>query len=73
MSRRLSLAVLSMVFFYGLSIAFAPQPALAANCDVSACIGKCEKRGPNFGTGHGCTSWCLQTMEERKKKGLCSR
>ena len=35
MSRRLSLAFLSAMFVYGLSVGFAP-PARAANCDVNA-------------------------------------
>ena len=71
MSRRLSLAFLSMVFVYGLSIFFAPRPALAVNCDVNACISTCQKRGPNFGAGQGCTSLCLQTIEQRKKTKQC--
>jgi hypothetical protein len=66
-----SLAFLSMVFLFGLSIVFAPRPALAANCDANACISVCQKKNPQWGAGQGCTSWCLQTMEERKKKGQC--
>jgi hypothetical protein len=71
MLRRLSLAFLSMVFVYGLSIVFAPRPALAVNCDVSACISACQKRGPQFGAGQACTSGCLQTIEQRKKAKQC--
>ncbi len=68
--RRLPLAFLSAMFFYGLSIAFAPS-ALAVNCDVSACIDACSKK---CGTSAcGCASWCLQTMEERKKSGQCKK
>jgi hypothetical protein len=68
---RLLLSFLTVLFVSSLSGAFAPRPALAANCDANACISACQKRSPNFGAGQGCTSWCLQTMEERKKKGQC--
>jgi hypothetical protein len=72
MSRRLSLAFLSAMFVYGISIVSSP-PALAAgvNCDANVCISRCQKAGPQFGAGQGCVSFCLQTMEERKKKGQC--
>jgi hypothetical protein len=65
------LSFLAVLFVLGLSGAFAPRPARAVNCDANACISACQKRGPSFGAGQGCTSWCLQTMEERKKKGQC--
>ena len=73
MSRRLSLAFLSTVFVYGLSIVFAPRPALAAGvvCDVNVCISACQKRFPQGGAGQACTSGCLQTIDQRKKKGQC--
>jgi hypothetical protein len=70
MSRRLSIAFLSMIFVYGLSVVFAP-PALAVNCDVNACINVCKKQNPSYGTGHGCTSTCMQMIQERKSKGQC--
>jgi hypothetical protein len=70
MTRRLSLAFMFAALVYGQSVMFAP-PALAVNCDVNACISACQKRGPQFGTGQACTSWCLQTMEERKKAKQC--
>jgi hypothetical protein len=70
MSRRLSLAFLSAMFVYGLSIAFAPS-ALAVNCDVNACISACSKK---CGTpGCACASSCLQTMDQRKKSGQCKK
>ena len=70
MSRRLSIAFLSAMFVYGLSVAFAPS-ALAVNCSAAACIDACSKK---CGTpGCGCASWCLQTMEERKKSGQCKK
>ena len=70
--RRLSLAIFSTVLVCGLSFVSA-RPALAAGCDVNVCISTCQKRGPQFAAGNGCTSWCLQTMEERKKKGQCPK
>jgi hypothetical protein len=51
MSHRLSLAFLS-VFVFGLSIMFAPRPALAVNCDVNVCIAYCQKTGPQAGLGN---------------------
>jgi len=71
MMRRLSLAFMSAAVVYGLSIFFAPRPALAVNCDLNACISACQKRNPQFGAGQGCTSGCLQTMEQRKKAKQC--
>jgi hypothetical protein len=71
MSRRLSLAFLSVAFAYGLSVAFAP-PALA-HCDVNLCISNCQKRGPQFATGNACTSYCLQTIDALKKGGKCNK
>jgi hypothetical protein len=73
MLRSLSLAFLSAMFAYGLSIAFVPKPALAAgvNCDVNACISICQKRNPQYGAGQGCTTGCLQTIDKRKKSGQC--
>jgi len=74
MCRSLSIAFLSAMFVYALSIVFAPA-ALAAGvvCDVSACISYCQKQGPSWGAGHGCTSYCLQTIDERKKAGKCPK
>jgi len=71
MSRRLSLAFLSMVVAYGLSVAFAP-PALA-HCDVNLCISNCQKRGPQFATGQACTSTCLQRIDALRKGGKCNK
>jgi hypothetical protein len=70
MSRRLSIAFLSTIFVYGLSVVFAP-PALAVNCDVNACINFCKKQNPGYGSGNGCTTTCLQMIQERKSKGQC--
>jgi hypothetical protein len=69
MSRRLSLAFLSALIVYGLSIVFAP-PALAVNCDVNACMSKaCKgKRGTAIQV---CNSSCQLTIEDRRKKGQC--
>jgi hypothetical protein len=84
MLRRLSLAFLSIVFVYGLSISVAPGPALAArarvNCDVGRCIDRCfHMRGGgssgygqlHISSGGGCTPNCLKKMDGRKKAGLC--
>jgi len=71
MTRRLLLALLSTVFVFGLTEAFAPSPALAVNCDLNACISTCQKRNPQGGAGRVCNSNCAITMEERKKKGQC--
>ena len=68
MSRRLSFALLSMIFIFGVSAASA---APAANCDVNACIAICQKRNPQGGAGQVCNSNCMITIEERKKKGQC--
>lgn len=68
MSRRLSIAFLSTIFVYGLSVVFA-LPALAVNCDVNACIAMCKKQNPSY--GQGCTTNCMQTIQERKTKGQC--
>ena len=70
MFRRVSFAFLSAMFFYGLSIAFAPS-ASAVNCDVNACINVCSKRCPTASCV--CASYCLQTIEERKKSGQCKK
>jgi hypothetical protein len=72
MSRRFSLAFLSIVFVYGLSIVFAPRPALAVNCDVNTCINICSKG--KVGTAiQSCNSWCQITIQERKTKGQCPK
>ena len=68
MSRRLSLAFLSAMLFYGLSVAFAPS-VLAANCDVNACISTCSKKCPT--PGCMCAQNCMQAIEKRKKGGQC--
>jgi hypothetical protein len=68
MSRRTSLAFLSAMFFYGLSVAFAPS-ALAANCDVNACISTCSKKCAT--PGCMCAQNCMQAIEKRKKGGQC--
>jgi hypothetical protein len=70
MARRLSLAFLSAMLVYGLSVVFAP-PALAVNCDLNTCISICQKNNPQGGAGRACTSGCALTIEERKKKGQC--
>jgi hypothetical protein len=73
MSRSLSFAFLSAVFIYGLSAALAPS-ALAVNCDLNACMAACNKTGSGVqSAGRGCSSWCAQTMEERKAKGQCKK
>ena len=68
MSRRLSLALLSTIFIFGVSAASA---APAINCDVNACIAYCQKRNPQGGAGQACNSNCMITIEERKKKWQC--
>jgi hypothetical protein len=68
MSRRLSLAFLSAMFFYALSVAFAPS-VLAANCDVNACINACSKKCATAGCM--CAPNCMQAIEKRKKSGQC--
>jgi hypothetical protein len=68
MLRRLSLAFLSAMFVYGLSVAFAPS-ALAVNCDVNACINVCSKKCAT--PGCMCAANCLQTIDKRKKGGQC--
>ena len=70
MKRRLSLSFMFAALVYGLAVAFAPS-ALAVNCDVNACINACTKKCAT--PGCGCSSWCLQTMEERKKGGQCKK
>ena len=53
------------------AICLAP-PALAVNCDVNACISQRNKGGAGLSTsGTNCTSWCLQTMQERKAAKQC--
>jgi hypothetical protein len=69
MSRRLSLAFLSAMFFYGLSVAFAPSVLAAANCDVNACISTCSKKCATAGCM--CAPNCMQAIEKRKKSGQC--
>jgi hypothetical protein len=68
MSRRLSLAFLSAMVFYGVSVALAPS-ALAVNCDVNACINACSKKCATAGCM--CASNCMQTIDKRKKGGQC--
>jgi hypothetical protein len=68
MSRRLSLAFLSAMFFYGLAVAFAPS-VQAANCDVNACISTCSKKCATAGCM--CAQNCMQAIEKRKKDKQC--
>jgi hypothetical protein len=68
MSRRLSLAFLSAMFFYGLCVAFAPS-VQAANCDVNACVSTCSKKCA-FPSCQ-CPQNCMQAIEKRKKSGQC--
>jgi hypothetical protein len=71
MSRHRSLAFLLVVLVYGLSILFAPRPALAANsCDFNTCLNQCRKANPQWVAVY-CSTTCVQTLEERKKKGQC--
>jgi hypothetical protein len=73
MSRSRSFAFLFAVFFYGLSAALAPA-ALAVNCDLNACMAACNKTGSGVAAAsRNCSSWCAQTMEERKAKGQCKK
>jgi hypothetical protein len=65
MSRSLSFALLSAMFIYGLSAALAPA-ALAVNSTLMRAWA-CQT------AGRGCSSWCAQTMEERKAKGQCKK
>jgi hypothetical protein len=66
MSRHLSLTLLSAVFVYGLSVAFAP-PALAVNCSLPVCLKECAR----MGGGTQCSSWCDKTLTERRNSGQC--
>ena len=68
MSGRLSLAFLSAMLFYGLAAAFTPS-ALAANCDVNACINTCSKKCAT--PGCMCAKNCMQAIDKRKKGGQC--
>lgn len=70
MTRRLSLAFMFAALVYGQSVVFAP-PALAVNCDLNACIKTCNSRAGTATPGNNCTSWCLQTMQERKAAKQC--
>jgi hypothetical protein len=65
MSRRLSLAFVSTVLLYGLSVAFAP--ALAVNCSLPVCLKECAR----MGGGAQCSSWCDKTLAERRNSGQC--
>jgi hypothetical protein len=69
MTRRLSLAFMFAALVYGQSAMFA-RPALAVNCDLNKCISLCNKTGTGT-SGNNCTSWCLQTMQERKAAKQC--
>jgi hypothetical protein len=70
MMRRLSLPFMFAALVYGLSIFFAPRPALAVNCDLNACISICSKG--KVGTAlTSCNSWCQITIQERKNKKQC--
>ena len=68
MPRRLSAVFLSAMFFYGLSVAFAPS-ARAVNCDVNACISTCSKKCAT--PGCMCAQNCMQAIDKRKKGGQC--
>jgi hypothetical protein len=70
MLRRLSLAFLSSLIVYGLSIVFTPPTLAAVNCDVNACISK-ACRGKRGTAIQVCNSGCQLTIEDRKKKGQC--
>jgi len=71
MLRRLSLALLSTVFIFGLIAAFAPPVLAAVNCSLSACVSVCQKRNPQGAAGPGCNSACQITIADRKKQGQC--
>jgi len=80
MTRRLTLAFLSVIFVYGLSIDFAPRPALAqpkpapaAKCDMSTCLDECYRnRGrPGLSARMPCGVYCASDIEDGKKKGTC--
>jgi hypothetical protein len=70
MMRRLPLAFMSAALVYGQFVIFAPA-ALAVNCNLNACIKICNSKGAASTAGTGCTSWCLQTMQERKAAKQC--
>jgi hypothetical protein len=65
---RLFLASL-VALFVGLFVA--SSPVQAVNCDVNVCITACQKSNPQGGAGRTCTSSCMLTIEDRKKKGQC--
>jgi hypothetical protein len=67
MSRHLSLVFLFMVFFYGLSIAVAPRPALAVNCSYPVCLKECAR----MAGGTQCSNWCDKTLAQRRSSGQC--
>jgi predicted carbohydrate-binding protein with CBM5 and CBM33 domain len=68
MTRRLSLAFLSAVVVYALSVVSSP-PALAVNCDLNVCINACTKKCAI--PGCACLVWCKQSIKVHKKKGEC--
>lgn len=70
MSRHLSFVFMSAMFAGGLSVALASS-ALAATCDVNACISFCQKQNPQGGSGRVCASGCMIKIEGLKKKGQC--
>jgi hypothetical protein len=70
---RVFLTLLSALFALGLLGAFA-RPALAANCNLAACISTCSKTATHGAMAStGCNSWCAQTIDERKAKGQCKK
>jgi hypothetical protein len=68
---RIFLAFLFMMFVYGLSAALAPPALAAVNCSLETCINICNSRSNVSTASNSCSSWCLQSMQERKAKGQC--
>ena len=68
MMRRLLFSSLAGMVVYGFAVAFAPS-ALAASCDVNACISACQKKCAT--PGCACPQNCMQGIEKRKQAGQC--
>lgn len=64
---RFSFALLSMIFFVGMAY---EARAAAAVCDAAVCTNKYCKRAV-AGNAQRCTSNCLISIDQNKKKGLC--
>jgi NAD(P)H-dependent flavin oxidoreductase YrpB (nitropropane dioxygenase family) len=66
---RFACALLSMIFFAGMAYVSEVRAA-AAVCDVDVCTNKYCKNA-KAGNAQRCTSNCLISIDQNKKKGLC--